>query len=69
MDQALSILLWAVVAAIAGVVLTVLGWVLWLIDRRFEEGPDLGAGAKLMRVGLVVTLAAGAVVAAVLLAT
>lgn len=63
MNQAGSVLLWAVVTAVAGVVLTVLGWVLWLIDRRFEDEPDRRAGTKLMRVGLGVTLGAGTVVA------
>ena len=68
MSQAGSVLLWAVVTAIAGVVLTVLGWILWLIDRRFDDEPDLRAGAKLMRVGLTVTLGAGAVAAGIVVA-
>ncbi|HEX2196330.1 MAG TPA: hypothetical protein VHJ76_05325 [Actinomycetota bacterium] len=69
MNQAESVLLWAVVAAVAGVVLTALGWVLWLIDRRFEDDPEQRAGSKLMKVGLGVILGAGVVVGAAALAS
>ncbi len=43
-----------------GFVLTVLGAVLSLIDRRFDDPPETSAGKKLMRLGLM-GLAAGAV--------
>lgn len=52
-----------------GFVLTVLGFVLWVIDRRFDDPPELMAGRKLMRVGLTVLLAGVAFLVAVLLAT
>ena len=61
--------MWAVVAAIAGLVLTALGWVLWLIDRRFDDEPELRAGKKLMRLGLGVTLGAGVVAAGMAVAS
>lgn len=67
MNQAASVVLWAAVTAIAGVVLTLLGGVLWLIDRRFDDEPELRAGPKLMKVGLAVTIGAGAVAAGVAL--
>lgn len=52
-----------------GFVLTVLGTVLWLIDRRFEDRPDLMAGRKLMRLGLTVLAVGIVVLTATLLAT
>lgn len=52
-----------------GFVLTVLGAVLWLIDRRFEDRPELMAGKKLMRLGLMVLGAGIVVLTATLLAT
>ena len=52
-----------------GFVLTVLGGVLWLIDRRFEDQPELMAGRKLMRLGLMVLAAGAVVLTATLLAT
>ena len=52
-----------------GFVLTVLGFVLRLIDRRFDDPPELMAGRKLMRVGLFVLLAGVAILVTVLLAT
>ena len=52
-----------------GFVLTVLGGVLWLIDRRFEDQPELMAGRKLMRLGLMVLAAGVVVLTATLLAT
>lgn len=52
-----------------GFVLTVLGAVLRLIDRRFEEDPELMAGRKLMRVGLMALLAGVVFLATALLAT
>ncbi|HYP22484.1 MAG TPA: hypothetical protein VEV43_02825 [Actinomycetota bacterium] len=52
-----------------GFVLTVLGGVLWLIDRRFEDRPELMAGKKLTRLGLTVLGAGIVVLLATLLAT
>lgn len=52
-----------------GFVLTVLGTLLWLIDKRFDDPPELSAGKKLMRVGLITMLAGAVVVTAVVLAT
>lgn len=52
-----------------GFVLTVLGAVLRLIDRRFEDEPELMAGRKLMRVGLMALLAGVVFLATALLAT
>lgn len=52
-----------------GFVLTILGAVLWLIDRRFEDPPELMAGRKLMRLGLMVLAAGAVVLATTLLAT
>ncbi|HEX2295613.1 MAG TPA: hypothetical protein VHN37_09930 [Actinomycetota bacterium] len=52
-----------------GFVLTVLGGVLWLIDRRFEDEPELMAGRKLLKVGLAVMLTGAVLLTAVLLAT
>jgi hypothetical protein len=54
-------------AVAGGFVLTVLGFVLWLIDRRFDEPPDLMAGKKLMRLGAAVMLAGAVVVTVVAL--
>lgn len=50
-----------------GVVLTVLGVVLRLIDRRFDDPPELSAGPKLVRVGLILMLGGAVVVTAVVL--
>lgn len=52
-----------------GFVLTVLGAVLWLIDRRFEDPQELKAGAKLLRVGGLVLLAGIVALAVTLVAT
>lgn len=52
-----------------GFVLTVLGAVLSLIDRRFEDPPELRAGRKLLRLGLMVLLAGVVVLTVTLLAT
>jgi hypothetical protein len=52
-----------------GFVLVVLGTLLWLIDRRFDEAPELMAGRKLLRVGVMVLAAGMAALAATLLAT
>lgn len=52
-----------------GFVLTVLGTLLWLIDRRFDDPPEQSAGKKLIRVGLTVMLGGAVVVTAVVLAT
>ena len=52
-----------------GFVLTVLGTVLWLIDRRFDDAPEQRAGKKLMRLGLMVLAAGAVVLTATLLAT
>ena len=52
-----------------GFVLTVLGFVLWMIDRRFDDPPDLMAGRKLMRVGAMALLAGTVFLVVVLLAT
>ncbi|MDQ4124667.1 MAG: hypothetical protein M3134_03565 [Actinomycetota bacterium] len=52
-----------------GFVLTVLGAVLSLIDRRFEDPPELRAGRKLLRLGLMVLAAGIVVLTATLLAT
>lgn len=52
-----------------GFVLTVLGAVLWLIDRRFDDPPELMAGRKLMRVGGMVLLGGIVALTATLLAT
>jgi hypothetical protein len=56
-------------AIAGGFVLTVLGGILWLIDRRFDDPPELSAGKKLLRVGLMVILAGAVVLTIVLLAT
>jgi hypothetical protein len=55
-------------AIAGGFVLTVLGGVLWLIDRRFDDPPELSAGRKLLRLGLTVMLV-GAVILTVMLLT
>ena len=52
-----------------GFVLTVLGFVLRLIDRRFEDEPELMAGRKLTKVGLMVLLAGVVFLVTALLAT
>lgn len=54
-------------AVAGGFVLGVLGFVLWLIDRRFDDPPELMAGKKLMRLGAMVMLAGAVVVAVVVL--
>jgi hypothetical protein len=50
-----------------GLVLAVLGGVLRLVDRRFDDPPELAAGPKLMRVGLILMVAGAVVVTAVVL--
>lgn len=54
-------------AAAGGLVLTVLGFVLWLIDRRFDDPPELMAGKKLMRFGAATILVGAAIVTVVVL--
>lgn len=54
-------------AVAGGFVLAVLGFVLWMIDRRFDDPPELMAGRKLMRVGAAIMLAGAVVVAVVVL--
>lgn len=54
-------------AAAGGFVLTVLGFVLWLIDRRFDDPPELMAGKKLMRLGAATVLVGAAIVTVVVL--
>ena len=54
-------------AVAGGFVLAVLGFVLWMIDRRFDDPPELMAGRKLMRLGAAIMLAGGLVVAVVVL--
>lgn len=54
-------------AVAGGFVLAVLGFVLWMIDRRFDDPPELSAGRKLMRLGAAIMLAGALVVAVVVL--
>lgn len=54
-------------AVAGGFVLAVLGFVLWMIDRRFDDPPELSAGRKLMRLGATIMLAGALVVAVVVL--
>lgn len=69
MNEAGAVGILAGLTVAGGFVLTVLGGVLWLIDRRFDDPPDLMAGRKLLRVGLIVMAAGAATLTAVLLAT
>ena len=68
MNEAAAVGVLAGLATAGGFVLTVLGGILWLIDRRFDEPPELSAGRKLMRVGLAV-MAVGAVIVTVVVLT
>lgn len=52
-----------------GFVLAVLGAVLWMIDRRFDDPADLTAGRKLLKVGLMVLGAGVVALATTLLVT
>lgn len=56
-------------AVAIGFVLAILGTVLWLIDRRFDEPPEQSAGRKLLRVGLMVMLVGALALVAIALAT
>lgn len=51
----------------AGFVLTVLGGILWLIDRRFDDPPEERAGKKLLQAGLTLLLGAAVVLVVVVL--
>jgi hypothetical protein len=67
MNEAGAVGVLAGAAVAGGFVLTVLGFVLWLIDRRFEDQPELMAGRKLMRLGAAIMLAGAVVVTVVVL--
>lgn len=69
MNEAGAVGILAGLAIAGGFVLTVLGGILWLIDKRFDDPPELSAGRKLLRVGLMVMLAGAVVLTAVVLAT
>jgi uncharacterized iron-regulated membrane protein len=69
MNEAGAVGVLAGLAAAVGFVLTILGTVLWLIDRRFDEPPEQSAGRKLMRLGLMVMLVGGLVLVAIALAS
>lgn len=68
MNEAGAVGVLAGLATAGGFVLTVLGGVLWLIDRRFDDPPEMMAGRKLLRVGLSVMLGGAIVLTAVALA-
>lgn len=53
----------------AGFVLTILGGILSLIDRRFDDPPEQRAGKKLLRTGLALLSGGAAVLLAVVLAS
>ena len=67
MIQAGAVGFFAGFVAAAGFVLTVLGGILWLIDRRFDDPPEMSSGKRLTKVGLMLLLAAGIVLLVILL--
>lgn len=67
MIQAGAVGFFAGFVAAAGFVLTILGGILWLIDRRFDDPPELSAGKRLTKVGLMLLLGAAIVLTVILL--
>lgn len=67
MIQAGAVGFFAGFVAAAGFVLTILGGILWLIDRRFDDPAELSAGKRLTKVGLMLLLGAAIVLVVILL--
>ena len=67
MIQAGAVGFFAGFVAAAGFVLTTLGGILWLIDKRFDDPPEQSAGKRLTKVGLLLLSGAAAVLAVILL--